>query len=235
MLAHVLGAGMAQRDRGIHRLASQHEANSAADGDASAEHADLFAVQVNVVGFEQFDHASRSAWQRSSDLAARMQHEFAKIIWVHTIGVFLGVDQIDDGVLVDALRHRQLHDVAGAGRIGVKLLYDFGDLFECCVGRQLLLNGVHTDFSAIGMLSGNIFDGSGIGTNQDSSKTGVNPLLFQRCDSLGEIRFDLRGHHLSIDFHRHAGHSPFRCLIVVLAFACIVGYLGFSRKSHTYL
>ena len=102
MLAHVLGAGMAQRDRGIHRLASQHETNSAADGDASAEHADLFAVQVNVVGFEQFDHASRSAWQRSSDLAARMQHEFAKIIWVHTIGVFLGVDQIDDGVLVDA-------------------------------------------------------------------------------------------------------------------------------------
>ena len=101
--------------------------------------------------------------------------------------------------------------------------------------RQATFYGVHTDFSAIGMLSGNIFDGSGIGTNQDSSKTGVNPLLFQRCDSLGEIRFDLRDTIFSIDFHRHAGHSPFRCLIVVLAFVCIVGYLGFSRKSFTYL
>ena len=41
--------------------------------------------------------------------------------------------------------------------------------------------------------------------------------------------------HISIDFYCHAGHSPLYWIAVVLAFACIVGYLGFSRKSHTYL
>ena len=85
------------------------------------------------------------------------------------------------------------------------------------------------------MFSSNIFDGAGIGTDQNGAKTGVNPPLFQRRDALSEIRFNLRGHHLSIDFHCHAGHSPLYWIAVVLAFACIVGYLGFSRKSHTYL
>ena len=154
---------------------------------------------------------------------------------MHAIRILLGIDQINDGVFVNTFRQRQLHDIARAVRVSVKFLHGFSNLFERCAGGQLLPNGVHADFSAIGMFSSNIFDGAGIGTNQNGAKAGVNPPLFQRRDALGEIRFNLRRHHLSIDFYCHAGHSPLYWIAVVLAFACIVGYLGFSRKSHTYL
>ena len=102
---------MAQHDRGVHRLARQQKTNRTPDGDASAEHADLFAVQVDVIGIQQFDHTSRSTRQRRGNVTSRVQHKFAKIVRMHAIRILLGVYQINDGVFVNTFRQRQLHDI----------------------------------------------------------------------------------------------------------------------------
>lgn len=55
--------------------------------------------------------------QRRGNVSSGMQHKFAMM---HPVGV-LGIDQIDDGVLVDSPWQGQLHDISGTGGIRIEL------------------------------------------------------------------------------------------------------------------
>ena len=162
MFTHILGSRMAQRDSGVDRLTSQQQTNGTADGDATAQHAHLLAIQIDVVGAQQLDHAARRAWQRRGNVSSGMQHKFAEIIRMHPVGVLLGIDQIDDGVLVDSPWQGQLHDISGTGGIRIELADCIDDLIERRILRQLALDGIHADFGAIGMFAGDIFHGAGV-------------------------------------------------------------------------
>ena len=71
----------------------------------------------HVVPAQQLDDAQRGARQRRRGA----EHEPAEVGRVQAVGVLVRVDQLQDRVLVDALGQRQLHDVAGAGRVLVEL------------------------------------------------------------------------------------------------------------------
>ena len=86
---------------------------------------------------------------------------------MHAVRVLFRIDQVDDGVFVNAFRQRQLHDVAGAGGVGVQFIHRRRNLIEGGIRRQFALDGRHADLGAVGMLAGDVFDRTRVGTDQN--------------------------------------------------------------------
>src|SRR3712207_7426724 len=61
----------------------------------------------------------RSADGRARQWARHVEHQSAEVDRVQPVGVLGRVHRLEDGALLDALRQRQLDDVAGAVRVGV--------------------------------------------------------------------------------------------------------------------
>ena len=136
-----------------------------------------------------------------------MQHEFAEIVWVHAIGILRGIDQADDRVLVDAARQRQLHDVAGAGRILVQVAHRSGDVIETRVGGKVAPDGTDADLRTVGMLARDVFHRTGILPDQQRSQTGDDAVLLQCRNTFRQVRLDLGRDPLAIEFDGHVRPS----------------------------
>ena len=113
----VPGAGVALGHGGVLAAPGQQQAERAADGDAAADDGDVRARDRHVVPAQQLDDALGRARQRPW-LA---EHQLAEVDRLQAVGVLVRVDQAEHALRVQAGRQRQLHDVAGAGRVGVQL------------------------------------------------------------------------------------------------------------------
>ena len=132
--AHVSGqvdrAGVAEGDRGVLRLPSQQQPERAADGDSPPDHHDLGPGDRDVVSAQQLHDAGRRARQRR----LVTEHQPAQVGGVQPVGVLGRIHQPEHAVLVAAAGQRQLHDVAGAARVGVQRQHRLLDLG---LGRRL--------------------------------------------------------------------------------------------------
>src|SRR5699024_1712746 len=111
------GAGVAQGDGRVVLAPGEQRADGAAHGDAPADDHDVLAAEVEAVALGQLDHGARRAGQRGVDGLVGVEHQAAEVHRVQPVGVLGGVDPLEDRVGVDLLGQRQLHDVAGAGRV----------------------------------------------------------------------------------------------------------------------
>src|SRR5699024_12721292 len=102
-------------DGRVHGLAGQQQTDGPAHRHAAAQDDDVLAVQVDVVPRQELDDARGGAGQRRVDVLLDPQDQVAQVLRVQSVRVLRGIDEAEDPVLVDALRQRQLHDVAGAG------------------------------------------------------------------------------------------------------------------------
>ena len=139
---------MAQGDGGILRSAGEHQTNRPPDGHATPHHNNLRTIQFNAVTTQQVDRAVRGARQRGR----LIENELAQVHRVQAIGVLLWVDEPEDAVLVEVLRQRQLHDVAGARRVLVEVANYGLEVFLSGVRRQVAPDGGDTDLLAIAVL-----------------------------------------------------------------------------------
>ena len=76
-----------------------------------------------------------------------------RLTGVQTVGVLVRVDQRKHALRVQAGRQRQLHDVAGARRIGVQLGDDILDLLLAGVGGQVPADADDADLRAVPVLA----------------------------------------------------------------------------------
>ncbi len=158
-----------------------------------------------------------------------MQHKFAEIIRMHPVGVLLGIDQIDDGVLVDSPWQGQLHDISGTGGIRIELADCIDDLIERRILRQLALPMEFTPISAqSACLPATYFTEPGL-IRPKWYPTQVGFPRLQQFHAFGGPPGP-RATFFAIN-RSHVVHFLAKSL-VVLAFASIVSYLGFSRKSR---
>ena len=77
--------------------------------------------------------------------AGHVEHQPAEVGRVQAVGVLGRVHRLEDGVLVDVPRQRQLDDVAGARRVGVELVDDRQDVVLGRRRRQLALDAGDAD------------------------------------------------------------------------------------------
>src|SRR5215216_829081 len=111
------GPGVAQCDGRVLALPRQQQSQRPADRGTSSDDADFRTVEPDAVTAEQFDDATRSAWQR----ARRSQHQLAEVDRMQAVGILLRIDQCERSVVIQAAGQWQLDDIAGAGRVGVQL------------------------------------------------------------------------------------------------------------------
>jgi hypothetical protein len=161
-------------DRGVLALAREQQAEGAAHGDAAADDADLGAGDRDVVAAEQLDDAARRARQRRGDV----EDQSTEVGRVQAVGVLVGVDQLERAALVEALRERQLHDVAGAGRVGVEALDGLVDLGLAGVGGQVLAVRGDADLGAVAVLSGDVGLAARVAPRE---RSGRPPMLVPRA------------------------------------------------------
>ena len=86
----------------------------------------------DVVAAQQRDDAARRARQRR-----RLPRTRRPRLTGQAVGIPEGVDPLQCGVLVEVARQRQLHDVSGAGVIGVELVDSRVELVGRRIGRQV--------------------------------------------------------------------------------------------------
>ena len=103
------------------------------------------------------------------------EHQPAQVGGVQAVGVLVGVDAFQRGVLVQVLGQRQLHDVAGAFRVGVELVDGRVQLGLADVGGQIAADRVDPDLRAVGMLTADIRLGPGVVADQDRAQTRGTP------------------------------------------------------------
>jgi hypothetical protein len=113
---------------------------------------------------------------------------------VQAVGVLGRVDELEHPVGVDALRQRQLDDVAGAGRVGVEPLDRGLDVRLGGVGGQVLADRGDADLGAVLVLAADVRAAARVVADQDGAQSRDDPPLAQRGHPLGQLGLDrLRG------------------------------------------
>jgi len=120
----ILRACVAQRHSRVLGATRQQQPNRPADRDAAPDDDNLGSVDLDAIPAQQFNAASRCAWLRSR----LHQHKAAQIARVQPVRVLARVHQLEHRELVETSRQRQLHDVAGAPRVGVEFADDGFDV-----------------------------------------------------------------------------------------------------------
>ena len=114
----------------------------------AADDGDAGTVDRDVVAAQQRDDAARRARQRR-----RAPQDQAAQVDRCRPSASLRVDPLQCGVLVEVARQRQLHDVSGAGVIGVELVDSRVELVGRRIGRQVAADRVDADLRAVVVLA----------------------------------------------------------------------------------
>ena len=215
------GAGVAERHRGVLALAGQQQPKRPADRGAAADDADLGPAQRYAVAAQQLDDAAWRAGQRRR-LA---QHQLAQVDRVQAVGVLAGVDQPEGPVVVQATGERQLHDVAGAGRVGVQpgdLGVQLGLADRC---RQLDLERGDAHLGAVAVLAGDVRLAARVVPDQHGAQPRRDALGQKGLDPDGQVGLD--GGRQGLAVQQLCGH------VVLLSRAGLSGR-SVGRRSGTW-
>ena len=133
-----------------------------------------------------------------------VEHQPAQVGGVQTVGILRRVDALQGGVLIEVPRQRQLHDVAGAVRVGVEFVDGLVETLLADVGGQVPSDRGDTDLGAIGVLAAHVGLRAGIVTDQDRAQARRCTARGQRGDPRGEVDEDLVAGELAVqDFCGH--------------------------------
>jgi hypothetical protein len=187
----------------------EQQAQRPAHRDAPAEHADLGAGQVDTVAGQQLHDAARGARQRRGDRGVDVEHQPAEVGRVQAVRVLGRVDQLQHPVGVQPLRQRQLHDVAGAGGVGVQREHRLLDLLLAGRGGQVDADRGDADLGAVPVLHRDVGGAARVVTDQDGSQARRRG---QRGHPLGQLGLDLGQSRLAVEDPRRGGrgHQPSR-------------------------
>ena len=111
---------MGDRHRGIGF--QQHQGDRLAHQNAAPHHHGLFASRINAPISQNFHHAGRGATAQTR----LTPHQPPQIGRVQPIGILVGVNFQQQGVAIQPVRQRQLHQNAIHVWIGVELMNDGG-------------------------------------------------------------------------------------------------------------
>ena len=117
---------------------------------------------------------------------------------MQTVGILRRVDALQGGVLIKVPRQRQLHDVAGAVRVGVEFVDGLIETLLADVGGQVPSDRSDTDLGAIRVLAAHVGLRAGIVTDQDRAQARRCTGRGQRGDPRGEVDEDLVAGELAV-------------------------------------
>src|SRR5699024_2774301 len=179
--------------------------DGAPHGDASTDHHDVRAGQLDVEPPEQVEATVGGARQRGR----LIQHQFPQVDGVEPVGVLGGVDPLEDGVLVQVPRERELHDVAGAGRVGVELVDDGLELGLGGVGGQVSPDRRDPHLLAVPVLHLDVGVAARVVAHEHGGQPRGDTPVAQRRDAGGEVGDDLVAGQFSVQLDRgHRGQYP---------------------------
>ena len=92
--------GVAQGDRGVLALPRQQQSQRSADRGPTSDQANRCAAERNAIAAEQFDDATRRAWQGTG----HSQHQLAEVDRMQAVGILVGIDQSECRVVIQTAR-----------------------------------------------------------------------------------------------------------------------------------
>ena len=121
---------------------------------------------------------------------------------MESIDILAGIDREGDGMLVDVLWGRGLHEDAVDGGIGIQLPDQLHHLFLSGEGGKFKLSGVHTERRAGTVLIADIGLGGGILSDKYYGQSRCDTASVECLDTRQGLEFDFGGYRLAInEFH----------------------------------
>ncbi|MGY3032469.1 hypothetical protein ACVIIV_001639 [Bradyrhizobium sp. USDA 4354] len=167
-----------------------------ADQIGAADHDGVHAFERGMHAFGQNNAAERRAGRQRLEAAG----EPAGIVRMQAIDILGRIDGVDDGLGVQPLRQRQLHENAVHGGIAVELCDQRQQIALRDVGRQLVLERGHAGGLGLGMLGTDIDLAGGVVADQHHREARHQIVLaLDAGDLLSDAGPEVRGNDFSID------------------------------------
>ncbi len=207
-LRQVPSCGVAQSHCRVLRPPGEQQPERPADRDTTADQHDLGTRDLHLVAAQQMYDAARGARQRGG----LVEYQPAEVGRMQPVGVLAGIDAFQCGVLVEVLRQRQLHDVAGALGVGVELVDGLVELGLADVGGQIAPYRVDAHLRTVGVLAPHVRLRAGVVADQHCAQARRASLGGQRRNPFGEVDEDLVTRGLAVQCDRthgsHCGRLP---------------------------
>ena len=145
---------------------------------------DVPALDRDVVVREQRLDPERRARARSD----RADHQPPEVHRVQAVGVLARIDRVECGLVVEALRQRQLHDE----RVDVRVVVELVDRAQHVgLGRglgELDMEGVDPDVGRVGALAADVRRAVRVVADEDRPEAGRDPTLTEHLDARPQVR-----------------------------------------------
>ena len=187
VLGEVTGAGVAQGHGGVLGAAGQQQTERATDGDAAADHADLGAVELDVVRAQELDDAARRAGQRRVGHV----HEPAEVDRVQAVGVLGRVDELDGAVARrgDCGSGSWTMKPVQAGSSLRSVIRSSRNSWVMSAGWCVLDRG-DSDLVAVAVLARDVRLAAGVVADQDGAESGRDAVLGEPGNAVLEVGLD---------------------------------------------
>jgi hypothetical protein len=195
---------VSERDRRIHPLVRQQQAERAADGEAATDHDHVPAGDRHVVAPQHLEEAGGSAGQGRVKVAADPEHEPAEVGRVQPVGILGRIHQLEHRVLVDARGQWQLDDVAGHGQVLIKAKNGGPHLVFGRLRRKIHPDRLDAELDTVAMLTGHVGERSRIAAHKQCAETGMDAAGLERGDAADELVLDCRRGGDTV--HAYCGH-----------------------------
>ncbi|SLD18048.1 Uncharacterised protein [Mycobacteroides abscessus subsp. massiliense] len=196
---------MAQGDCRVLRTPGQQQPEWTPHRDTATDHHDVCPVELHVVATQQIHDPAGRAGKRG--LLA--EHQPAQVRRVQAVGVLIRVDALQRLVLVKMLGQRQLHDVAGAIRVGVQFVDGGAQCGLIDIGGQITTDRVEAHLGAVCVLAAHIGVRTRVVTHQDGAQPRCLARRLQRRGTSGQLHKDLIAGGLAIkSSRRHTASIP---------------------------
>ena len=221
----VLRAAVADGDRAV--AVQQQHGHRLADDVRTADHHALLALGVDAVFVDQLHHARG----RAGDEVKVAHHDFADIDRMERVHVLFGVDRVDDRLLGDVVRHRQLAQDARDLRAPVQLVDQAEQLVLRGLGRQGVFLAVKSALGARFLLVAHIDLAGGVVAHDDDREPGRDALLFQFRGLVLNARAHLGRKRLAV----HSDCTHVGCPPCCRWYVWVWASGGSGRRGHTLL
>ena len=147
----------------------------------------MFTGNLDPGTLQQFNDAER----RAGHIALRTHAQSTHALHMEPVHIFLRGNCLDDRLLVDVLRKRELYQDTVHLVIRIELFYQFYQFLLGCLLRQLIRQRFDPDIGTRFLLIIDIDTGSGIISHLDHCQRHIFSLLFELCHLFLQFILDL--------------------------------------------